>query len=88
MDLMQNSSSSCEGDRRLEGRPTIRIWSFLALLAIASSCESWLKRRDVIDVVRFSRVFSGFGRSDPPEELMSEPYTFTRPCRELKCRVS
>lgn len=62
---------------------TMRIWSFLVLLATASNCESWLNFMLVIDVVRFPMDFRGFGRSNPKEDVASEPYTFTTPCRDL-----
>ena len=50
-------------------RLTKRIWSFLESLAIAMSWELWLKRSDVMDVVRLPSDFIGFGLSpikDPP----------------------
>lgn len=42
---------------------TKRMLSFLTLLAMASNCESWLNRSEVIVVVRLPMVLSGFGRS-------------------------
>lgn len=63
---------------------TIRIWSFLTLLAIASSWESWLNRNEVIDVVRLPRDLSALGRSMLLDAATSEPYTWTKPTFDLK----
>lgn len=54
-------------------KQTMRIRSFLVLLAIASSCESELNFMDVIDVVKLLIDFSGFDGCEVDETIASEP---------------
>lgn len=47
-----------------------------------------MKQRDVIAVVRLPNVFVGFGWFEVNEVGPSEPYTLTKPVRELRDEVS